>query len=179
VAGEEAGPPSSRGINWGKCQYRGEGGKCACDLYPSSPGPLRLGDYPSFYRPRMEQFTCVPHYSPTCGGVASSAAELMTILANLAPVRASWRVLCSYRGDFEGSGVEAGCPAAARGPVRGCRQRGSVRGKGRVWRHPVPVRSNSVGDVVAVPGVALQWRGWPHRTDSDGEDHSRWPDVTA
>jgi hypothetical protein len=26
---------------------------------------------------------------------------------------------------------------------------------------------NSAGVVVAVPGVALQGRGWPHRTDSD------------
>jgi hypothetical protein len=33
--------------------------------------------------------------------------------------------------------------------------------------------------VVAVPGVALQWRGWPHRADSDGEDRSRQPDVTV
>jgi hypothetical protein len=41
------------------------------------------------------------------------------------------------------------------------------------WRRPVPVRSNSIGDVVAVPGVALQWRGWPHRADSDEEDCSR------
>jgi hypothetical protein len=47
------------------------------------------------------------------------------------------------------------------------------------WRRPVPVHSNIVGDVVAVPGVALQWRGWPHRADSDGEDRSRRPDVTA
>jgi hypothetical protein len=28
---------------------------------------------------------------------------------------------------------------------------------------------NSVKVVVAVPGVALQGRGWPHRTDSDGD----------
>jgi hypothetical protein len=49
----------------------------------------------------------------------------------------------------------------------------------RSWRRPVPVHSNSIGDVVTVPGVALQWRGWPHRADSDGEDHSRRPDVTA
>jgi hypothetical protein len=28
---------------------------------------------------------------------------------------------------------------------------------------------NSVGIVVAVHGVALQGRGWPHRTDSDGD----------
>jgi hypothetical protein len=49
----------------------------------------------------------------------------------------------------------------------------------QAWRRPVPVRSNSVGDVVAVPSVALQWRGWPHRADSDGEDRSRRPDVTV
>jgi hypothetical protein len=88
----------------------------------------RLGDCPSFYRPRGEQFTGVPHYSPTWGGVASSAVELTTVLANLALVGASWRVLCPHRSDFQGSGVEVGCPAAARGPARGCRQRGSVRG---------------------------------------------------
>jgi hypothetical protein len=51
--------------------------------------PLQLGDCPSFYRLRREQFTCVPYYSPTCGGVASSAAELMSVLANLTPVRTS------------------------------------------------------------------------------------------
>jgi hypothetical protein len=28
---------------------------------------------------------------------------------------------------------------------------------------------NSAGVVVAVPGVALQGRGWPHRTDGDGD----------
>jgi hypothetical protein len=30
-----------------------------------------------------------------------------------------------------------------------------------------------------VLGVARQWRGWPHRVDSDGKDRSRRPDVTA
>jgi hypothetical protein len=47
------------------------------------------------------------------------------------------------------------------------------------WRHLVPVHSNSIGDVVTVPGVVPQWRGWPHRVDSDGEDRSRRPDVMA
>jgi hypothetical protein len=47
----------------------------------------------------------------------------------------------------------------------------------RAGRRPVPVCFNSVGDVVAVPGVALQWRGWLHSADSDGEDRSRWADV--
>jgi hypothetical protein len=46
-------------------------------------------------------------------------------------------------------------------------------------RRPIPVLSNSIGDVVAVPGMALQWRGWPHRADSDGEDRSHRPDVTV
>jgi hypothetical protein len=76
--------------------------------------PLRLGDCPSFYRPRREQFTGVPHYFPTCGGMACSATELTTILANLAPVGTSWRVLCPYRSGFEGGGVEVACPTAAR-----------------------------------------------------------------
>jgi hypothetical protein len=49
----------------------------------------------------------------------------------------------------------------------------------RAWRRPVPVRFDSVGDVVAVLGVVLQWRGWPQRADSDGEDCSRRPDVTV
>jgi hypothetical protein len=62
------------------------------------PRPLRLGDRPSFYGPRREQFTGVPHYSPTCGGVASSATELTTVLVNLAPVGTSWRVMSPWVG---------------------------------------------------------------------------------
>jgi hypothetical protein len=76
------------------------------DCYPSSRVcPLRLGGYPSFYRPRREQLTCVPHYLYTCRGMANSAVELMAIPANLAPVAASWRVLCPNRSGFEGRGV--------------------------------------------------------------------------
>jgi hypothetical protein len=48
----------------------------------------------------------VPHYFPTCGGVACSATQLTTVLANLAPVGTSWRVLCPYRSGFEGGGIE-------------------------------------------------------------------------
>jgi hypothetical protein len=71
----------------------------------------------------------------------------------------------------------------ARSPSAG-RLEGGVDGspyevQWRAWRRPVPVRFNSVGDVVAVPSVALQWRGWPHRADSDGEGRSRRPDVTV
>jgi hypothetical protein len=34
----------------------------------------------------------------------------------------------------------------------------SYKAQWRAWRRPVLVRLNSVGDVVAVPGVVLQWR---------------------
>jgi hypothetical protein len=47
----------------------------------------------------------VPHYFATCGGMAYSAMELTIVLANLAPVTASWRALCLNRGDLEGGGV--------------------------------------------------------------------------
>jgi hypothetical protein len=47
----------------------------------------------------------MPHYFAMCGGMAYSAVELTAVLANLAPVAASWRVLCLNRGDFEGGGV--------------------------------------------------------------------------
>jgi hypothetical protein len=30
-----------------------------------------------------------------------------------------------------------------------------------------------------VLGMALRWRGWPHRTDGDGGDATHWSDVTA
>jgi hypothetical protein len=70
----------------------------------------------------------MPHYSPTCGGMASSATELTTVLANLVPVGASWHVLCLYRSGFEGGGVEVGCPAVVREPAQGGRPRGPVRG---------------------------------------------------
>jgi hypothetical protein len=119
----------------------------------------------------------VPHYS--CGSVVSSAVELTAVLANLAPVGASWRVLCSYRSSFEGGGVVVGRSAAAAGWFEGAVNGGPYMEQWRSWRRPVPVHSNRAGDVVTVPGVALQWWGWPHRVDSGGEDRSRWLDVTA
>jgi hypothetical protein len=78
--------------------------------------------------------------------MGSSATELTTVLANLAPVGASWRVLGPYRNDFKGSGAKAGCPAAAHGPARGCRQRGSVR-------------STVAGVATSRPRALLQRRG--------------------
>jgi hypothetical protein len=74
----------------------------ACVIAVRRPSHLRLVDCPSFYRPRREQFTCLPHYFPTYEGVASSATELTAVLANPAPVGASWHVMCSYRSSIEG-----------------------------------------------------------------------------
>jgi hypothetical protein len=114
-----------------------------------------------------------------CGGMASSAMELTAILANPASVEASWCVLCSYRSGFEGGGVVVGRLAIAV-----ARFEGAVNGSPYVaqwwsWRCRVPVRSNNTGDVVTVPRVVLQWRGWPHRADSDRDDRFRRPDVMA
>jgi hypothetical protein len=50
----------------------------------------------------------MPHYFSTCGGMANSAAELTVVLANPAPVEASWCVLCPYKCGFEGGGVVVG-----------------------------------------------------------------------
>jgi hypothetical protein len=74
---------------------------CVCPL-------LRLGGCPSFYRPRKEQLTYVPHYFYTCSGMANSVAEPTAVLENPAPVEASWCVLCSYRSGFEGCGAVVG-----------------------------------------------------------------------
>jgi hypothetical protein len=139
--------------------------------------PLWLGDHPSIYRPRRGRFTGVPHYSPTCGGMASSAVELTAILANLVPVVALWRVLCPHRSGFEDGGVVVGRLVVIRGQARGGHLWWPVRGTTQTWRRPAPVLSNSVGVVVAVRGAALQGWGWPHRIDSDGDDRSRRPDI--
>jgi hypothetical protein len=73
------------------------------------PVSLRRGEggSPPFYRPRRGRFTGVPHYFATCGGMAYSAVELelTIVLANLAPVTASWCALCLNKGDLEGGGV--------------------------------------------------------------------------
>jgi hypothetical protein len=72
------------------------------------PPPPAAGGCPSFYRPRREQLTCVPHYFYTCSGMANSAAEQTAVLANPAPVEASWCVLCLCRSDFEGCSTVVG-----------------------------------------------------------------------
>jgi hypothetical protein len=92
------------------------------------PVPRGWGGLPSFYRPRRGRFIGVPHYFPTCGGMASSTVELTAVLAVPAPVEASWRVLCSHRSGFEGRSVAVGRPAAVVGRFEGVVDGGPVRG---------------------------------------------------
>jgi hypothetical protein len=105
--------------------------------------------------------------------------ELTAVLANPAPVEASWRVLCSYRSYFEGDSVVVGRPAVAVGRFEGAVNEGPVRGTVAVVATSCPRAPQQHRDVVIVLVVAQQWRGWPHRVGSDGEDRSRRPDVTA
>jgi hypothetical protein len=100
---------------------------------------------------------------------------------NPAVAEALWCVLCSYRSGFEGGGVAVGRPAAVVG-----RFEGVVDGAGGAVRDTVAVVATSCPrapqqcrGVVTVPGVVQQRRGWSHRVDSDGDDRSHRPDVTA
>jgi hypothetical protein len=47
----------------------------------------------------------MPHYLATRGSMACGAAELAVVLAVLALVSSSWRVLYPNSGGFEGKGV--------------------------------------------------------------------------
>jgi hypothetical protein len=121
----------------------------------------------------------MPHYFHMCGGMASSAMELTAILANPAAIEASWCVLCSYRSGFEGGGVAVDCPAAIVGRFEGVVDGGPIRDIVAVVVTSCPRAPQQRLDVVTVPGVVKQWRGWSHKVDSDGDDRSRRPDVTA
>jgi hypothetical protein len=102
--------------------------------------------------------------------MASSAAELTVVLANPAPVEASWCVLCSYRSGFEGGGVAVGRPVAVVGRFEGVVDGGPVRDTVAVVATSCPCAPRQRRDVVTVPDVVQQWRGWSHRVDSDGDD---------
>jgi hypothetical protein len=87
----------------------------------------------------------VSHYFPMCGSMAGSATELTAVLANPAPVEASWCVLCSYRSGFEGGGVVVGRLAVAVGRFEGAVNGGPYEAQWQLWRRLVPVHSNSIG----------------------------------
>jgi hypothetical protein len=95
------------------------------------------------------------------------------------PAGVSWCVLCSYRSGLEGSGIAVGRPAAVVGRFEGAVDGGAERGIVAVVATSCPRAPQQRRDVVTVPGVVRQWRGWSHRVDSDGDDRSRRPDVTA
>jgi hypothetical protein len=108
----------------------------------------------------------------------NSAAELTAVLAN-PPVEASWCVLCSYRSGLKNCGVVVGRPAPVVGQLEGAIDGKPVRGTGAVVATSCPRTSQQRRGVATMSGVVRQWRGWPHRADSDRDDRSRRPDVTA
>jgi hypothetical protein len=79
--------------------------------------PLRRGSSSSFYRPRRERITCMPHYSATWGSVVCRAVEQAAALTVLAAIWPSWRILYPNSGSFEGRGAVDGrdVPRRARG----------------------------------------------------------------
>jgi hypothetical protein len=99
----------------------------------------------------------------------NSVVELTAVLANLAPVEASWCVLCPYRSGFEGCGVVVGRPAAVVGQLEGAVDGEPVRGIVAVVVMSCLRTLQQRRDVATTPGVVQQWRGWPHRADSDGD----------
>jgi hypothetical protein len=116
--------------------------------------PLRPGDCPSFYRPRREQFTGVPHYFPTCGGMACSATELDDHPGESC---SCWAVVAS--------------PVPVQERLRGWWRRGCLSGRRPRASSRVPStggrtrHSSRRGDVLSscaftVSGMALQCPEW-------------------
>jgi hypothetical protein len=124
--------------------------------------PLRLGDCPSFYRPRRRQFTVVSHcfiyvwrYGVQCRGVDGRPGESRF-----------WRDVMV-------------CPVSVQERLRGWCCRGCpFDGRPRADSRVLLTRgrkghSSGCGNVLSprvstAPGMALQWLGWPHRADGDG-----------
>jgi hypothetical protein len=84
-----------------------------------------------------------------------------------------------YKSGFEGGGVVVGCLAAVVGRFEGAVDGEPVRGTVAVMATSCPRALQQHRDVTTVPSVVRQWRGWPHRVDSDGDDRSHRPDVTV
>jgi hypothetical protein len=118
-------------------------------------------------------------YSATYGGMAHSVVELMVVLKNLASG--------GRRGE------SCGCPGAASRVMarellvwspsvcllKGWADEGSEDAQRRVWRCPVVPDFHGTGDDAAVPGMAAQWRRWPHKAGNNRGDAPCWPDITA
>jgi hypothetical protein len=95
------------------------------------------------------------------------------------PRHASWWLLCLSRGGFEGgrAGVLAWSSFVHQfqGPV----DEGSRAVQRPTWRRPVSSGLHSVGNGSAVPGMATQHWGWPHRAGGDKGDALCLPCVMA
>jgi hypothetical protein len=123
------------------------------DRYLSSR-PLRLGDCFSFYRPRREQFTCVPHYSPyvwrcgeQCHGVDDRPGESRS---SRGVVARTVLVQERLRGWWRRGWLSGRCPrAGSRVPSTGVRMRYSV-GHGDVLSPCAPIAS----------GMSSQYPAW-------------------
>jgi hypothetical protein len=95
-AGEEGKPPGPWGLIETRCQYCGCGRKRAG--VSRSVVPRGQGTASSFYRPRGGGLqSCRTALNATYGGKAHSVAELMVVLANLAPDRRCGES-CTHRG---------------------------------------------------------------------------------
>jgi hypothetical protein len=74
-----------------------------------------------------------------------------------------------YRSGFDGGGVVVGRPASIVGQFEGVIDgRGGVRGIVAVVAASCPRTLQQRRDVITVPDVVRQWRGWSHRVDSEG-----------
>jgi hypothetical protein len=134
-----------------------------------SIAPLRLGDCPSFYRPRGGSLQASHAVLATCDGVAYSAAKWTAVLANPASGGTSWHALYPSRSGFEGGCVGVARSVAARVLIRGCCCREAVRGTAAgvamSRRRSLPQRRRwrcSARDGVVMAGMAAQGR-WRRR----------------
>jgi hypothetical protein len=110
---------------------------------------------------RAALFPYVLRHGEQCHGVDGRPGES-------SPAGVSWCVLCSHRSGFEGGRVAVGRPAAVVGRFEGAVDGGPVRGTVAIMATSCPRAPQQRRDVTTVPGVVQQWRGWPHRADSDG-----------
>jgi hypothetical protein len=95
------------------------------------------------------------HYFDTCNGMANSAVELTAVLANPAPVEASWCVLCLYRSGFEGCGVVVGLLAAVVGQLEGAVDGKPVRGTVAIVARSCPRTTQQHCDVATASGFRV------------------------
>jgi hypothetical protein len=121
---------------------------------------------------RAALFPYVWRYGEQCHGADGRPGESRSSLVVVARPMLVQEQLRGWR-------RSVGRSAAAAGRFEGVVDGGPVRGTVAVMVTSSPHAPQQHRDVVTVPGVVRQWRGWPHRVDSDGDGRSCRPDVTA